>query len=308
MSDNSTIDQPMVPPEGDADPRAALVPATATSVTVTHVKKLADLTSAELDAYIKDRASRCQRHVNGFARRVSELYLALFEMEARFNKQQGARTDLKELTAHTWTEYVQGSGASYDAYRQWKSRMNLATKQLGTVVEPNDRNNGMSGGRNNTKSAAVTQAAKNLADAKAQLGKSAEDGSEQAKAIIADYEKAHADAVAANNSVVVTASSTLIKQDTSLSPSVSNEALSFESEPEPASPSPAPASSTSTPVVTKDEQNRGQLIFLIKRLKSMGEALKQVVDSKANWSKYEEYAEVISEGQNIARLVKALKG
>jgi hypothetical protein len=175
---------------GNADPLTALVPATATSVTVTQVTKLADLSSAELDAYIKDRAVRCERHVAGFARRVSELYLALFEMEGRFNKQQGARTDLKELPAKTWTEYVQGSGANYDNYRKWKSRMNAATKQLGVVVAPDKGDSkGSKGGSSNN--AAVTQAAKELADAKVKLGKSAEDGSEQAKAIIADYEKKH---------------------------------------------------------------------------------------------------------------------
>jgi len=172
-----------------ADSLAELGSAIATYVTVTQVTKLADLTSVELDAYIRDRAVRCERYVAGFARRVSELYLALLEMEGRFNKQQGARTDLKELSAQTWTEYVESSGANPDAYRKWKSRMNAATKQLGTVVVPDGGNGGKNGG--SSKNAAVTQAAKELADAKLKLGKSAEDGSEQAKAILADYEKKH---------------------------------------------------------------------------------------------------------------------
>lgn len=174
-----------------ADPRAALLPAaTATYVTVTQVKKLAHLTSVELDAYIRDRAVRCERHVAGFARRVSELYLALFEMESRFTKKPGARTDLKQLSAQTWTEYVEGSGANYDSYRKWKSRMDAANKQLGVVVAP-DKGDSKGGKGGSSKNAAVTQAAKELADAKLKLGKSAENGSEQAKAILADYEKKH---------------------------------------------------------------------------------------------------------------------
>ncbi len=190
MTPKKSNTAPSAPPAGEADPQAALVPAKATSVTVTQVKKLANLTSIELDAYIKDKALRCQRHVAGFARRATELYLALFEMEGRFNKQQGARTDLKELLAQTWTEYVEGSGANYDSYRKWKSRMDAATKQLGVVVAPDKGDSkGSKGG--SSKNAAVAQAAKELADAKLKLGKSAEDGSEQAKAILADYEKKH---------------------------------------------------------------------------------------------------------------------
>jgi hypothetical protein len=177
-------------PQVNADPLGALVPAKSTPVTVTQVIKLADLTSVELDAYIKDKALRCQRHVAGFTRRAAELYLALFEMEGRFNKQQGARTDLKQLSAQTWTEYVGGSGANYDSYRKWKSRMDAATKQLGVVVALDKGDSkGSKGG--SSKNAAVTQAAKELADAKLKLGKSAEDGSEQAKAILADYKKKH---------------------------------------------------------------------------------------------------------------------
>lgn len=189
MSINSTIDGHVKPSAGVADPLTALEPATSTSVTVTQVTKLADLSSVELDAYIKDRASRCERHVTGFARRVSELYLALLEMEGRYNKQQGARTDLKELPAQTWTEYVEASGVNPDAYRKWKSRMNAATKQLDTVITAD----GSARQWSDSSSAAKT-AQKALADAKAQLGTSAEAGNEQAKAIIAGYEKAVNDA------------------------------------------------------------------------------------------------------------------
>ena len=193
-------DQPTLPPMGDADPQAVPVPATSTPVTVTQVKTLADLTSVELDAYIKDKAIRCQRHVAGFARRVSELYLALFEMEGRFKKQQGARTDLKELTAKTWTKYVEGSGANYDAYRKCKSRMNESMELLGGTVSSDSNSKGGKGGASRRQSnSTVAEAAKNLAEVKKQLGPAADKENEQAKAIISQSQKAYDDAVAKAN-------------------------------------------------------------------------------------------------------------
>jgi hypothetical protein len=193
------IEQPTLPPMGNADSLAGVGTAKSTPVTVTQVKKLADLTSVELDGYIKDKAIRCQRHVAGFARRSAELYLGLYEMEGRFNKQQGARTDLNELTAKTWTEYVEGSGANYDAYRKWKSRMNESMKLLGGMVSPDSASNGKGGkgGASHKKvSPTVAEAANNLAEVKKKLGSAADSENEQAKAIIGQYEKAYADAVA----------------------------------------------------------------------------------------------------------------
>jgi hypothetical protein len=55
---------------------------------------------------------------------------------------------------------------------------------------------------NKSKNAAVVEAGNLLADAKVQFGKSAEDGNEEAKAIIADYEKRHSDAVAQADATV----------------------------------------------------------------------------------------------------------
>jgi transposase-like protein len=57
---------------------------------------------------------------------------------------------------------------------------------------------------------------------------------------------------------------------------------------------------TPTPVVSTEEKEQKHLCFLMKRLKSISIALKQVVDGKAKWSKHAEYAEVISLGVNIA--------
>jgi hypothetical protein len=61
-----------------------------------------------------------------------------------------------------------------------------------------------------------------------------------------------------------------------------------------------------SPVVTTDEKNREQLSFLVKRLNSLSEALQQLVDGKAKWSAYAQYAEVVSLGEKLADLVKLL--
>lgn len=68
-----------------------------------------------------------------------------------------------------------------------------------------------------------------------------------------------------------------------------------ESEPEPTPPTPTP-----TPVVTTEEKDLKHLCFLEIRLNSISIALQQVVNGKAKWSKYPEYAKVLALGVKIA--------
>jgi transposase-like protein len=62
----------------------------------------------------------------------------------------------------------------------------------------------------------------------------------------------------------------------------------------------------SAPVVSYEERDREELRYLVKRLNSISIALQQVVDGKAKWSKYGEYAEVVSAGKKVAGLVELL--
>jgi hypothetical protein len=71
------------------------------------------------------------------------------------------------------------------------------------------------------------------------------------------------------------------------------------SEPEPTPP-------TQTPVVSYEERDREELRCYVKRLNSISIALQQVVDGKAKWSKYAEYAEVVSAGKKFAGLVNLM--
>lgn len=95
-------------------------------------------------------------------------------------------------------------------------------------------------------------------------------------------------------SVEVEAEPTAQASSRDVSPS---EAPAPESEPEPTS---------SAPVLSYEERDRKSLRDLVKRLHSISIAVQQVLHKKAKWSKYPEYAEVVSRGVKIATVVKLL--
>jgi hypothetical protein len=96
-----------------------------TAVTVTAVN-YAEMTATALDEVIKSHNALCRALYSKLERNSETLYLALEEMERRFEKQQRYRTDLKPLKAQTWHGYIQSRGVQPAAYRQWKSRRNKA--------------------------------------------------------------------------------------------------------------------------------------------------------------------------------------
>ena len=66
----------------------------------------------------------------------------------------------------------------------------------------------------------------------------------------------------------------------------------------------SPAVPTSTvPAVSREEQDREQLGFAVKRLDSINKAMHQVVGDEQRWSQYDEYADVMSQAKKIAGLV-----
>jgi len=60
---------------------------------------------------------------------------------------------------------------------------------------------------------------------------------------------------------------------------------------------------TTVPVVSREEQDREQLGFVVKRLDSINKAMQQVVGDEQRWSQYDEYADVMSQAKKIAGLV-----
>lgn len=213
MITNELTTTPMTPFEGDADPQAVLVPASSTVLVTTstcvaaatQVVSFRTMTCLQLREYVEYRSVRCNAHIEGFRRRWTELYPALLEAEARYNKQQGARTDLHDLKEPGFHEFLASVGVPPGTYRSWKSRIAAAMKQLGEVVGPTEAGRGRKGRTARRRrspapasaSAAVTEAEKNLVEAKTKFGPLAEGGNPQAKAYLAEYEQAHAKAVAA---------------------------------------------------------------------------------------------------------------
>ena len=106
--------------------KSALVKATA-AVTVTPAN-YAGMTATALDNLIKAQHTQCKALYSKLERNSETLYLALEEMERRFEKQQRYRTDLKPLKAPTWHGYLQSRGVQPAAYRKWKSRRNQAAR------------------------------------------------------------------------------------------------------------------------------------------------------------------------------------
>jgi len=302
MSDNSTIDQPTLPPAGEADSLAESRPAIATYVTVTQVKGLKSLSPVELDAYIQSRALRCSMHVNGFRRRATELYTALIEMERRYNKQQGARSDLHELPAKTWTEYVESSGINPATYRKWKSRLNNSMRLL---IAPDGTPTISSGAgvsripAPTVKTPVATADDATVVDALSAL---ANLGYKRADAKQAVEQALSADATLGNNF------------DGLLRAALARPSKAGSRDP--ASPDTEPKTTTHstptitpTPKVTPEEKDLEQLRYLAERSESLSKALRQVVNVSAKWSKYAEYAEytrLMSAGKEIAGLVTLL--
>jgi hypothetical protein len=90
------------------------------------------MTATALDNLIKAQHAQCKALNSKLERNLETLYLALEEMERRFEKQQRYRTDLKPLKAPTWHGYLQSRGVQPAAYRQWKSRRNKVTAPVVT--------------------------------------------------------------------------------------------------------------------------------------------------------------------------------
>lgn len=88
--------------------------------------------------------------------------------------------------------------------------------------------------------------------------------------------------------VIVKAEPTAAQATSSVSPSVNT-----------ASPIPI-----APPVVSYEERDREELRNIMKRLDSIHMALQQVLNNKTKWSKYPEFAKVVSRGKRIAKLVK----
>lgn len=108
-----------------------------TAVTVTPVTTYARMSASVLDDFIKSQYAQCRSLYCKLERNSDTLYLALAEMETRFQKQERFRTDLKPLKATTWHQYLQSRGVQPAAFRQWKHRKLQSLVKSATPVVVN---------------------------------------------------------------------------------------------------------------------------------------------------------------------------
>src|ERR1017187_2304180 len=99
-----------------------------------HYPKYTEMPTLKLDAYIKNRLEECYKASHTFTQRAAQLLPALLETESRFNKQQGARSDLHELKVQTWHEYLKSLGVNPSTFRGWKSDFNRMSNPLQKAV------------------------------------------------------------------------------------------------------------------------------------------------------------------------------
>jgi len=283
---------------GDADSLVGLVPAdpAQTCVTVTQVKGLKFLSAVELDAYIQSRALRCSKHVDGFRRRATELYIALIEMERRYNKQQGARSDLHELPAKTWTEYVESSGVNPATYRKWKSRLNNSMRLL---IAPDGN---MTVSPHPVQAHVVTPEDSAVVDATSAMVNLGYKRADAKQAV----EQALSTNGTLGNNLDGLLRAALVR------PSEAGSRDPAKPDTEPNTTTHSTTTITPTPKVTREEKDLEQLRYLAERSESLSKALRQVVNVSAKWSKYAEYAEyaeytrLMSAGKEIVGLVTLL--
>jgi len=102
-----------------------------TSVAGTPVERME---AQKLDEYIRNRVPECSRRQKHFQEGVKELLAALVEMERRYEKKPGARTDLHTLTQPTWHGYLLSVGINPSTFRSWKQR-SASERQLYALVD-----------------------------------------------------------------------------------------------------------------------------------------------------------------------------
>jgi hypothetical protein len=117
----------------------------ATCVTVTQVDlasdpnaapdSLASLSQQELENRVRKSVETVTRFVGQAKNEVSNTLLpVLMELEHRYDKQIGSRTDLHGAIKPGWYAYLRSLGVNPGTYRVWKSRAHLS--QLKTLILP----------------------------------------------------------------------------------------------------------------------------------------------------------------------------
>jgi hypothetical protein len=101
--------------------------------------ELEAMTNHDLAVYTKKAFVESLAAWDKYSRRASETYPALMELERRYEKLPGNRTDLGEGFGDMgWYDFLKSCGVTPGSYRVWKSRLTNLTKWLETDKEAVD--------------------------------------------------------------------------------------------------------------------------------------------------------------------------
>lgn len=330
IASQPTNDQPTLPPAGDADSLAGVGPANSnqTSVTVTNsVTEVVTTSTAELDKRIRATMTTCGQLVAERDRATAELrrhakhilYPDLIEMRKHY-KNAGARTDLFPGIP-TFEAYLASIGFCSSILRVWDHRRDHRhrekQKELESLLPSQGQkqiSSGPSGGASGSSSPVTIDSGNavvvDATSAMVNLGYKRSDAKQAVEQALT------ADATLANDLSGLTRAALAKPSYVKAAPvpvepaPVDDDSLEYDIPAVSHTVIPAltrrVSPSTPTPVVSYEERDREELRNFVKRLNSISIALQQVVDGKAKWSKYAEYAEVVSLGEKIADLVKLM--
>jgi hypothetical protein len=234
--------------------------------------------ATELDKYIVDIVADCTEAQKSFRRSLSALLPALLEMEARYIKHPGRRTDTNELDGAppTWYQYLESRGVNPGTFRKWKQRTG-SMRSIEHIVkvskeEANEECIARLVAKSKKRQDRVPEPRADEAIVVDALSALANLGYKRAEAKQAVEHALSADATLGNNF-----------------DGLLRAALARPSK------------------VTPEEKDLEQLRYLAERSESLSKALRQVVSSKCSkYAGYAEYTRLMSAGQEIAGLVALL--
>jgi len=319
-------DQPMLPPVGGADSSAGVGPANSNQTYVT-VTEVVTTSTTELDKRIRATMTTCGQLVAERDRATAELrrqakdilYPDLIDMRKRYSN-AGARTDLFPGIP-TFGAYLASIGFCSSILRVWDHRRDHRHREKQKELEsllPSQGQTQISSGHSGSASGASSPVTIDVGNAVvvdatsalANLGykrvdaKQAVDHALTADPTLGNDLSGLIRAALAKPSYVKAAPVPVEP------PTVDDDSLEYDIPAVTHTVIPAltrrVSASTPTPVVSYEERDRKELRSFVNRLNSISIALQQVVDGKAKWSKYAEYAEVVSFGAKIADLAKLM--
>ena len=195
MNDNDLTTTPVIPSEGAADPQMESVPAK--SIVNEEGKKFSKTPAkdSKTTLVVSDPEEELRKLCDEADAKAKELLAPYYALQVRISGELfPILLRIKSLLPHgEWTPWYE----NFCQRHHITTSLRTVQRAFADLTDNKLLSDGTSRSNPSRNAAALKQAAEMLALTKAELGKSAEGGCEQAKAIIASEEKNYADAVTA---------------------------------------------------------------------------------------------------------------